>query len=556
MSPQESRIRSGRVRTVVPSYNVKVLTYNAKNNRTDHIDYPAPVPGKHRQDFPSTPNKRLRGSRSNPSSSLTSPVPFSALSVLPTPSTKVAVAVNQPGSSDHESAAADASAESTCIASVPTLFDCFNTHRQPRGHFYSANKLYSTGVWIGYLAPERHSESFRELPSFNDLKTKLEIRVALFPPTVGDTHGQTRDAVCRGCVGPNSTVIALREIQFAQDSKLVIMPLDGDDEAGMFCIMIPQVSDPRLPGLRIYRPYEHLNAGRGDRFCNNIMLLSLQDTSRATGTLDAVRAVLSPVELFKIERRARKRPRLDSGICSALTAPFYIAKEAPLLPSTEGNTRDVNRNRDNSQESVRSKQRWRSGSRQSLPGFELSNQKPSEFDKERIPPKQRPNIPGSTSRDQECHPVSSNVAEEAHLIRNSEGLVHASIPLDLTDEQASRVYIIWSVNVDGLDYEFVHTIDECKSFSGLLGLLHEDAEAISPIATILAATKTWRLTYQLADGTKKAVVTRKGSETAFDRLQVTLAQSSIWMDDSYAKLDVELAALSRPPGPAPQGCSI
>ena len=38
--------------------------------------------------------------------------------------------------------------------------------------------------------------------------------------------------------------------------KLVIMPLDGDDDAGVFAIMLPQKIDRSLHGLQAYRPYE------------------------------------------------------------------------------------------------------------------------------------------------------------------------------------------------------------------------------------------------------------------------------------------------------------
>ncbi len=34
------------------------------------------------------------------------------------------------------------------------------------------------------------------------------------------------------------------------------MPLDGDDDAGVFAIMLPQKIDRSLHGLQAYRPYE------------------------------------------------------------------------------------------------------------------------------------------------------------------------------------------------------------------------------------------------------------------------------------------------------------
>lgn len=120
------------------------------------------------------------------------------------------------------------------------------------------------------------------------------------------------------------------------------------------------------------------------------------------------------------------------------------------------------------------------------------------------------------------------------------------ITLDLTDEQADRVYFIWSVDDEGMEIEFIHTLRECKSFGGLFGLLEEESEDLPSVASILEKTKTWKLTYRLGDGINKAIVARKGTETAFDRLQTTLAQASIWADNPQAKIDIELRSLSRP----------
>ena len=91
----------------------------------------------------------------------------------------------------------------------------------------------------------------------------------------------------------------------------------------------------------------------------------------------------------------------------------------------------------------------------------------------------------------------------------------------------------------------MHALVECKSFGGLLGLLEEDAEAIPSAASMISRTNVWRLTYRLGNGPNKAVVLRKGTEVAFDRLQLTLAQASIWQENPNAKIDIELKSLSR-----------
>ena len=62
---------------------------------------------------------------------------------------------------------------------------------------------------------------------------------------------------------------------------------------------------------------------------------------------------------------------------------------------------------------------------------------------------------------------------------------------------------------------------------------------------MISRTNVWRLTYRLGNGPNKAVVLRKGTEVAFDRLQLTLAQASIWQENPNAKIDIELKSLSR-----------
>lgn len=324
------------------------------------------------------------------------------------------------------------------------------------------------------------------------------------------------------------------------------MPLDGDDEAGMFCIMLPQPNDRSLHGLQSYRPYEYLNGGKGTTFKNNFMLLTLRNSSRDIGTLDTVRAVLSTDELTRIKRHTPKRPRVDSRhiISSAPIAPLQLAitRLSPLVPTTARPSVDM-RNEDITNSG-------RKQSAQSLSAHSSPHQEGSDNGDDHLSRNTRANTHFPISRTQELTAPSADANKPP---QKSPVTTHTSkvIPLDLTDEQARRVFIVWTVNGDGIDYEFIHTIDECKSFDGLLRLLHEDTEAIPSVAMELVETKMWRLAYQLPDGTRKAIVTRKGTEIPFDRLQATLAQSSIWTDNSYAKVEIDLTALSRTSGPAP-----
>lgn len=91
---------------------------------------------------------------------------------------------------------------------------CFNPYADSNGHFYSVNQLFTQGVWIGYLAPDRHRESFRGLPSFNILKSNCSKLVTPYPTATQGLAGQPRHAVCRGCLSATSKVFELREVQF------------------------------------------------------------------------------------------------------------------------------------------------------------------------------------------------------------------------------------------------------------------------------------------------------------------------------------------------------
>jgi hypothetical protein len=95
-------------------------------------------------------------------------------------------------------------------------YDCFNPHVNPKGHFYSANQLYARGVWIGYLASNRQSKSFRGLPSFNTLKSNHAKEIQPCPPAIEGSVGQARPAICRGCFPDSQVAFELREVQFSK----------------------------------------------------------------------------------------------------------------------------------------------------------------------------------------------------------------------------------------------------------------------------------------------------------------------------------------------------
>lgn len=226
MSHQGPYQRPARARTTVQTYNLKALTCSTHkrslNNRDARVLRERRPSMSHRSGtIPRavTPTEQLHRTRSITSSELTSPMPSPSLSVLATSLAHDAAAGRERlESGNHEVAGDNDSMVQTAIADDPPFFACFNTQNHPAGHFYSANELYSRGVWIGYLAPDRCIESFRKLPSFSALRTNFKQFSAPFPPAIAGAAREERKAVCRGCIGDDSAVITLREIHFVHNT--------------------------------------------------------------------------------------------------------------------------------------------------------------------------------------------------------------------------------------------------------------------------------------------------------------------------------------------------
>ncbi|KAI4930787.1 uncharacterized protein J4E92_004619 [Alternaria infectoria] len=442
-------------------------------------------------------------------------------------------------------------------------YDCFNSQPHLKGHFYSANQLFARGVWIGYLAPDRQSQSFRGLPSFHDLKANYKKFTPPHPPIVSGSPRENRNAVCRGCAREDSAVIAFSEVQFGPKVKVVIMPLDGDDDAGVFAIMLPQTSDRSLQGLQAYRPYEISGGGLGDKFANNFMMLTLRNPDSDAGTLETVLSVLSPQERADIASKLRGLPeprhRLSSTPKLSKSTDEDAAHSAPnAAPPASNAMAKISDVIDVVPKDSSTCPSQLQPEQQPTPQQEPTPQPVAEPQPEPEPrtqpqPQPQPQIHTQTQRTSETpvDDVKQHAPTPADTFKPPPQAIKRTnstsiISLDLTDEQAERVYFIWSVDDEGMEMDFIHTLRECKSFGGLLSLLEEESEDLPSAASILEKTKTWKLTYDLGDGISKAIVARKGTETAFDRLQTTLAQASIWADNPQAKVDIVLKSLSRP----------
>ena len=322
-----------------------------------------------------------------------------------------------------------------------------------------------------------------------------------------------------------------------------------------------------------------MNDGTGEKFVNSYMMLTLRNPDSDAGTLETVLTVLPPKERADIvlklkqlptrDKRLSSTPRLSkiSDVDATPLAPPVMSKahvddsDARIDEPATRKRRKISDSAANKSEPVRqsptgcsvdltqspppqSPPRPQQTLRESPTGcsVDLGQPLPPQSPPQ---PQQTPQRTPTPADDVKHHGSITSAPSRPPSQATSVASFSNVISLDLTDEQAARICFIWTVVDDDIEYEFVHALVECKSFRGLLGLLEEDAEAIPSAASMISRTNVWRLTYRLGNGPNKAVVLRKGTEVAFDRLQLTLAQASIWQENPNAKIDIELKSLSR-----------
>jgi hypothetical protein len=283
----------------------------------------------------------------------------------------------------------------------------------------------------------------------------------------------------------------------------------------------------------------------GDTFVNNFMMLTLRNPDSDAGTLETVLAVLSPQERADIDLRLNELSKPKTRLSSTPKPSEADDKASTALAKQV--TAKVQDDESDAHTSLLTERKRRKVSEKSC--FKFDSVDPISKSGSACPVQTQTQTPLVTQipavHTQRHIPITSGSSKPASQAIKSTDACNV-IPLDLTSEQAERVRFIWPVtDEDDTEIEFVHTLGECKSFGGWLGLLKEDTEAIPSVAGILERTKMWRLTYQLADCVNKAVVARKGTETAFDHLQTTLAQASIWAKNPRAQINIELKSLSR-----------
>jgi hypothetical protein len=294
------------------------------------------------------------------------------------------------------------------------------------------------------------------------------------------------------------------------------MPLDGDDETGMFCIMLPQNLDRSMKTLQAWRPYERRNGGDGKSFDNTFMLLTLRNTNRDIGTIEAIRHVLEPREVTRAASASAPRNVVVLKYGGRVTSG--PVKEVPQTRRTNNQecersvAAEVNSQSNNKRKRLQSEAESRTCSEQIINANPLNEK----------------DIPSDDAVSDAIHPTRAQQPITLSPIV-SEAVPTVEVPLVdqppcLSKLQAEKVRIIWKVDDDGMEYVLAHTMAQCGSFEKLLATLEDEVQAIPSIADLLKKT-TWRLSYCNTMGAKKAVIVRRGTETAFDYLRDALTTS-------------------------------
>jgi hypothetical protein len=207
MSNIDGSSRPMRNRTVVPTYNLKVLTGNARQAPDGRLQKQISSRKQTMTCGHTTTSNRdtahlPQASHSSTFSPLTSPIISPRMS---------AVNMNQ---KDVVSTSPDTRGQT---------YECFSKHGKSRGHYYSARQLYSHGVWIGYLAKDKQEKRYLECPSYSELKLNFIDMSLPYPPPSPSMSSYNRQAMCRGCFNEHSSLLTLREIPFAKDRVCVVL---------------------------------------------------------------------------------------------------------------------------------------------------------------------------------------------------------------------------------------------------------------------------------------------------------------------------------------------
>ena len=318
------------------------------------------------------------------------------------------------------------------------------------------------------------------------------------------------------------------------------MPLKGADEAGLFCIMLPQSLDRSIKALEAFRPYEH-NIDRHDNkpFANNFMLLAIRDRSNNGGVVDTVSNTLDPAELTKIvKHNSPLRLNAQPGSRSGTEKTPQSGGQLRLKRKQQSTTGEDSASGGSAK---RSRQVPLKGPRMGEHIVSLSDDDMS--DAPLLPPAR-----GLTTgaRVQQRTPVSPSSASNALPPQTPRAPVINMRNVQFTDEQARRISFVWRIHFEDEETEVRRTLSTTSTFRGLLDSFKEEANLIPSAARQIKAS-LWLMKYKLADGKGKAVFVKPSSpdfEHSFDSVLRSLAERDEWKKDKSCIVEIELRAVT------------
>lgn len=314
------------------------------------------------------------------------------------------------------------------------------------------------------------------------------------------------------------------------------MPLKGSDNAGLFCIMLPQPLDRSIKALETLRPYEYRSEGDNKiSFANNYMLLAIRDWKNKSGLLCTVRSTLDPTELARTANRpGRLRPVLGPNKQLDTSSTARRDTQARGLLSTTKRKREQAAGQISA--SCNPAERNRTGS--------LKGDTTLLSDDDFAEPLSVPCVRSSSSRArvQQQTPISPRNSPQQTSAQN---LLPQATHFFFTVEQARQIHFVWKIEFEGVEYEVRRSLDNISSFCDLLDSFREEVEEI-PSAGRQMKASIWTVRYRLPDGTGKAVLVKpssRHSDLNFEGVLRHLAENEMWKKNPDLIIEVEVGAI-------------
>ncbi|OAL49598.1 hypothetical protein IQ07DRAFT_644749 [Pyrenochaeta sp. DS3sAY3a] len=414
-----------------------------------------------------------------------------------------------------------------------TEFACFHTGLATSEHSNAAEYLRSCGVWVGHIT--EHGKSFDGLPSFENLK-RNSLLLALLPslPYSGIQH--TTNAVCGGCLSETSVHIPVTSVKFVNNQKLTIMLFDSYNPNGLFSILLPTSYDWIPNEIEAYR-FRRIDTLRLDNFA----LLAPRKDAIEDGRLPTRHVVLTlmkpavPTLIVRLRtpatRTHEQRTPTSPSETNQLANTESILREDPMDGNTEErpqlNTSAVDQAHD-----------------------ELYNDPPARTGRQREESiltdasRKRRRVAPNASEDSQTRPgdlnipikrlLSDNGAEQSND-SSAPAATHSiqSTPNEQSLEDAGNIPITWRINRGEHGYCVGLSINQCKSFDGLLTRLLGKTKYVGSLANFIRDTVSWRLDFQLLDGVPMTLLYDAGDGSRFGPLKSMIAGApSSWIRDN------------------------